>query len=185
MINEKEIGGRIRSCRIASNLTLQQLSNMTGLSVGYLSKLEKSDKGPPVSTLGTLGKALNVSISFLLGEENGGKNIFVTRKDSRLLVAGLGTSYGYSYESLAADYINRHIEPYILTLTARSETKFLFQHDSEELLFVIKGRMKFKHGDQKYILDEGDSVFFDGKIPHLCEAADEKEVKCVCVMYNR
>ena len=56
MINESEISKRIRECRLRKNLTLQMLADRTGYSKGYLSKVEKSDKAPPVATLSTIAR---------------------------------------------------------------------------------------------------------------------------------
>ena len=56
MIDEAEIGKRIRKFRLKKNLTLQMLAGRTGYSKGYLSKVEKSDKAPPVATLSTIAR---------------------------------------------------------------------------------------------------------------------------------
>jgi len=56
MINEAEIGQRIRTLRLKKNLTLQMLADRTGYSKGYLSKVEKSDKAPPVATSSNIAR---------------------------------------------------------------------------------------------------------------------------------
>jgi transcriptional regulator with XRE-family HTH domain len=56
MMNEAEIGQRIRTFRLKKNLTLQMLADRTSYSKGYLSKVEKSDKAPPVATLSTIAR---------------------------------------------------------------------------------------------------------------------------------
>ncbi len=69
-IIEGEIGKRIKAFRNEKRLTLEKLAEQTGFSKGYLSKMEKSEKAPPVSTLGIIARALGVTISRLLGEES-------------------------------------------------------------------------------------------------------------------
>ena len=54
--------------RAERQVTLEKLALLTGFTKGYLSKVEKSEKAPPVSTLGTIARALEVTISYLLGE---------------------------------------------------------------------------------------------------------------------
>jgi transcriptional regulator with XRE-family HTH domain len=67
-IVEAEIGKRIKAFRTEKRITLDQLAKKTGFTKGYLSKVEKSTKSPPVSTLGILARALGITISALLGE---------------------------------------------------------------------------------------------------------------------
>ena len=61
MISETEIGKRIREFRLKKNFTLQELADKTGYSKGYLSKVEKSEKAPPVASKGV--RYLRISYS--------------------------------------------------------------------------------------------------------------------------
>ena len=81
-IIESEIGKRIKSSRNKKRITLERLALETGFTKGYLSKVEKSPKAPPVSTLGTIARALGVTISSLLGEES--QSTPIDRKSTRL-----------------------------------------------------------------------------------------------------
>ena len=67
MIPESQIGKNIKTLRLAQKLTIKALSEKAGITKGYLSKVENSDKAPPVSTLLVIAKALGVTISKLLG----------------------------------------------------------------------------------------------------------------------
>ena len=183
VIVEAEIGKRIKAFRTERGITLEQLAKMTGFSKGYLSKVEKSDKAPPVSTLGTIGRALNVSISMLLGEETQRVSLCLVRKDERpFFVSRDGTAFGYSYESMAYKYPNRIMEPFMLTLPVAPKKRSLYQHEGEEILFVIQGTMKFFHGAEEYIVNEGDCVYFDSSIPHFGESIGTEEAKCFMVI---
>ena len=68
MIRESQIGNTIRDFRAKQGLTLKEISKKTGLSTGYLSKVENAKKSPPVSTLLSIAKALEVNISEIFGE---------------------------------------------------------------------------------------------------------------------
>jgi transcriptional regulator with XRE-family HTH domain len=184
IILEAEIGKRIKALRGEKGITLELLAKQTGFTKGYLSKVEKSKKAPPVSTLGNIARAFNVTISSLLGEEKPRTSLCLVRKGERLLIARDGIAFGYSYEAMAYSYPNKIMEPFILTLPLGRKRKTFFQHEGEEILFVIQGSMKFIHGSEEYIANEGDCVYFDSSIPHFGESIGRKEAKCFMVICN-
>lgn len=182
---EAEIGQRIKALRAEKGITLENLAQQTGFSKGYLSKVEKSKKAPPVSTLGNIARAFNVTISSLLGEENPLTSFCLVRKEDRPLIARDGTAFGYSYEAMAYRYPNKMMEPFILTLPVGIKKRTFFQHEGQEILFVIQGRMRFFHGNEECVVEQGDCIYFDSSIPHFGESIGRKEVKCFMVIYNR
>jgi transcriptional regulator with XRE-family HTH domain len=184
VINEAEIGKRIRTLRKAQHITLETLASITDFSKGYLSKLEKSKKSPPVSTLGIIARALGVTISRLLGEESSFTPISLVKKNERPSIILDGTRLDYSYEAVAHNFTNKMMEPFVLTLPAKTKKKNLHRHAGQELLFVLEGTMKFLHGSKELIVEEGDCVYFDSAIPHFGESIGNKEVKCFMVIWN-
>jgi len=184
MVVEAEIGKRIKKLRLDKKLTLQDMADRTGLSKGYLSKLEKSTKAPPVSTLINIAKAFNVTISVLLGEVDQPDSIFLVKKNERALMAGPGTEFGYSYEALAQPYQGRHMEPFILSFPSAPPAKHEFCHEGEEMLFVMQGTMRFFYGDKVYIVEKGDCIYFDSSVSHYGEQHGEEELIALMVIYN-
>ena len=185
MIDEKEIGARIRKIRKQKRMTLQQLAERVNLSKGYLSKVEKSESAPPVSTLVTISKALGKRLSDILDESPQESLVSFVSKEDRTLVAKNASAFGYSYESIAYKYHHRNAEPYILTIPANPENRIIFQHDTEELLFVLNGEAKFTYGDREYIAHEGDCFYFDGSVPHIAESNRDSELVCLCIMIKK
>jgi transcriptional regulator with XRE-family HTH domain len=183
-ILESEIGKRIKGFRSLKRITLEQLAAQTGFTKGYLSRIEKSEKAPPVSTLGIIARALGITISSLLGEENQQTSIGIVRKGERPLIARDGTAFGYSYEAVAYKYPNKKMEPFVLTLPLNPKKRTVYHHEGEEILFVLEGTMRFFHGDREYLAHEGDCLYFDSGIPHFGESVGPKEVKCFMVVYT-
>jgi transcriptional regulator with XRE-family HTH domain len=181
-IVEAEIGRRINALRTAKGITLEQLARQTGFTKGYLSKVEKSEKAPPVSTLGNIARAFNTTISALLGEEARPAALCLVRKGEAPLIARNGTAFGYAYEAMAYKYPNKLMEPFILTLPLNPKKRTVYQHEGQELLFVIQGRMKFLHGAETVIVETGDCVYFDSGIPHFGESIGSAEAKCFMVI---
>ena len=183
MIIEAEIGKRIKEFRLKRNLTLQGLADRTEYSKGYLSKVETSNKAPPVATLSVIARELEVTVSSLLGEAHRQDSICVVRKNDRTLMASTGEDFGYAYEALANPYPNKHMEPYILSYPSEEAFKYAFQHDGEEMLFVLRGKIRFKYGEREFILEEGDCVYFDSSILHTGEPLGVEALKCLIVIY--
>ncbi len=183
MVEETQLGKRIQQYRIDKGLTLQELAEKTGYTKGYLSKIENSEKAPPVSTIINLAKAFNISISEIFGEADESSPIYLVKKGERRTIARDGSVFGYAYQTLAHKFLNKHMDPYLLTLPLKPKENVLFQHKGEEILFVLEGTMKFFHGEKEFIVEEGDCVYFDGSIPHYGVSQGNGEVKCLMVIY--
>ena len=184
MFPEREIGKNIRMIRKLKELTLEDLAKKTGFTKGYLSKVENSEKAPPVSTLLNIARVMGVSMSKLFGEGHEQTSLSLVKKNERQQMARSGTSFGYSFETLAHKYPDKKMEPYILTIPPEIEEHPLFQHEGEELLFAMQGSLKFLHGEDEYLLEEGDCIYFDSSMPHRGFALGGKEVKILIVMLS-
>jgi len=181
---ESEIGRRIKAARIHKKFTLEQLANHTGFTKGYLSRIEKSEKSPPLSTLGIIARVLGITISFLVGEEERQTSFGLVKKGERPLIARGGPAVEYSYEGVAHTFPNKKMDPFILTLPLKPKKKTTSQHEGEEILFVLEGTMKFLHGNWEYIVEEGDCIYFDSGIPHFGESIGRRAAKCFMVIYT-
>ena len=184
MIIEAEIGKRIHQYRLRNDYTLQELADKTGFSKGYLSKVEKSGKAPPVATLSVIARELGVSVSVILGEETLNDSICLVRQNERMLMAKTGAEFGYAYEALANPYPNKHMEPFILSYPSDDALKHTFQHNGEEMLFVLQGKMRFKYGNSEYVLDKGDCVYFDSSVAHTGEPIGDEPLKTLIALYT-
>lgn len=183
MVRESEIGGTIRRLRTDRGLSLTQLASMVGVTKGYLSKVETSPKAPPVSTLVNIARALGVSMSVLFGEDGGPATFSLVRRDERVAMAMNATPFGYTYETLADRYPGRRMEPYVLTIPAGTKKTPDFQHEGEEFLMVLNGALRFFHGREEYLVEQGDSIYFDSGIPHRSLPVGEGDVECLIVIY--
>lgn len=184
MINEKDVGKRIRENRLKQRISLNEMADRTGFTKGYLSKVEKSEKAPPVSTLITLANAMDITLSDIFGEAENKRPISLVKKKERCNIAHDGSLFGYSYQTLAHKFHDKHMEPYLLTLPVSPKENAVFQHRGEEFLFILKGKMKFYHGDEEFIVQEGDCIYFDAGIPHYGICQGKSETKCLMVIYT-
>lgn len=190
-MDEKIIAKTIRTTRRKKKLSLAMLSALAGISTGYLSKLERSEKAPPISTLSKIALALDLDLASLLMEET---DVFedlplaIVRKNERRIVRTKGSLYGYEYEALAYNKPGKNMEAFIISPAFDEKIDFQhggedFQHDGEEFMFVLEGTHEFSYGGEKYILRKGDSIYFDSRIPHAGRSLGKKKARILTVMY--
>jgi len=184
-MNEIVIIKKIRELRKSRNLSLEKLAELTGLTKGYLSRIEHSDKAPPIYTLSRITQALGVDIAqFFFDDEHKPRSsdYSVSRWDERTRVGGRGTPYGYDYEAVAPDKAGKNMEPYVITLNF--EEKAEFRHEGEELVFVLEGELEFFLNKERFVLKQGDSIYFDAHLPHSGRSLGEKNAKMLIVVYS-
>jgi transcriptional regulator with XRE-family HTH domain len=189
-MGEETIARNIYELRKKRKITLDKLSDLTGLTKGYLSKIERAKKAPPYSTLNKIALAFGVDAASLLEESSQEtKNIKVafTKNSHGKAVRSVGSLaegslYGYNYEALASDKSGKNMEPFIIEPSFDEEA--IFQHEGEEFMYVLEGRHEFIYDGNRYIMDKGDSVYFDAAVPHTGRSLGKKKAKLLAVMYN-
>jgi transcriptional regulator with XRE-family HTH domain len=182
-MDEKQIVENIKRIRQNQKMSLERLAKIAGLTKGYISKIEHSQKAPPVSTLAKIAKALDTEVSFLIAERSSEApeniNICIVRRNERKEVVSRGTFYGYHYESLAYKKIGKSMEPYILE--PAFDERAIFSHDGEEFMYILEGTNEFVYDNKRYILKKGDSVYYDSKIPHSGRSIGREKAKILIV----
>lgn len=182
---EKIIGERIGELRAHLGMTLDDLARQTGFTKGYLSKIENSKKVPPIGSLSRIARALKTEITELLHTPAMGNDraFCVVRKDERLPVVRGGTAFGYDYVSLADTRSHKKMEPFLFTFPSEIDKHVFFEHEGEEFLFVLSGKVEWQAGGDKVILQPGDSIYFDSRLPHRGRAL-EGEASAIVVAYS-
>jgi transcriptional regulator with XRE-family HTH domain len=182
---EKVIGARIGDLRARLGLTLDALAAQTGFTKGYLSKIENSKKVPPIASLSRIARALHTEMTDLLhtGSASDGPAFVVVRATERQRVVRGGTAFGYDYVSLAHTKAHKRMEPFLFTFPNEIDTHVFFEHEGEEFLFVLTGRVEWQCGSEKVLLSPGDSVYFDSRLPHRGRAL-EGEASALVVAYS-
>ena len=76
------------------------------------------------------------------------------------------------------------MEPFVLSYPSDDALKNAFQHDGEEMLFVLQGKMRFKYGNQELALDKGDCIYFDSGVVHTGESIGDEPLKTLIVIFS-
>lgn len=180
----KNIGLVIKKRRRLFGITLDDLSKMTGLSIGYLSKLERSESAPPFSTLQTLARNLNITLSELIedetaqGEESK-HDISIIRSPQQNAISQTGENY--MLFPLTTLYRNRNMSPFMLYIFPGKTEQF--SHDAEEYNFVVKGPITLEYDNNFYPLNDGDSFYFDSRKNHRFINENDHSAMVLSVVY--
>jgi len=166
---EVAIGREVRAFRRQQGLTVADLATATGLSIGMLSKIENGITSPSLTTLQILSHALSTPLTSFLRRFEERREVVHVKAGDHVEIQRAGTRAGHQYNLLGHIGSNSSgvmVEPYMITLTESSDVFPTFQHDGIELLYMLEGEVKYRHGDQLFHLQPGDSLFFDADAQH-------------------
>lgn len=158
---EALLGPAIRKRRKQLQMTLQALSDASGVSVGYLSQVERDNATPTLGTLAQIADALAVGLEYFIAAHKPSDGL--TRAMQRPQFALPNSTL--TYESLAASFPGAELSSYILTVPAgyMSET---VSHEGEEIIFVLEGQIAQTLDGQTFQMTTGDSLHYSGLTPH-------------------
>lgn len=180
---EAAIGRQVRDLRKRHGMTVTELASLAGLSSGMLSKIENGLTSPSLSTLKALSGALNVPVTALFQKFEERRDATFVRSGEGLKMERRGTRSGHQYSLLGHSHDSAvGVEPYLITLTHESEIFPYFQHAGTEFIYVLEGRMGYRHGDRVYKMSPGDSLFFDADVPHGPEALEELPIHFLSII---
>jgi transcriptional regulator with XRE-family HTH domain len=173
------IGPRIRELRRARGLTLHELGLESGLTHAFLSQVERGLARPSLRSAGRIAAALGVAIGSLVEPERTGlprvtrasapPAIGADSPSTEAAVRAL-TSEGHQLQATLSD------GPIPPTPT--------FGHTGEELVHVIRGTLAITIADERYVLEPGDTIVFDGRDPHVYEGLGDDHPLLLIVVAN-
>jgi transcriptional regulator with XRE-family HTH domain len=180
----RQLGAVARRVRESQDLTLTDVAASAGISAGMLSRLETGHVTPSLDTLVALAGALGVRPALLLqqvgADEEGAQRV---PSGQGLEVVRRGTRRGHTYHLLAAQRGPRKsFEPFLVTLTDKSEVFPGFQHPGTEFIYLLAGSLTYRHGSHSYPLCAGDSLSFRGDVPHGPETLDKVPIRMLSII---
>jgi len=201
-----QIGDKLKAIRLQDHLTLAGLSRDAGVSRSMLSRIERNASAPTVTTLQKIASALGVDLADLFkdldagdptvspgrsahhaaaedqpldpattknGNESTAVSVVRSHQRKRLIMP-----WGAHYEMLCPDMQHR-IEFLSITYPVGGGSEDFYSHDGEECGVVVEGRFRGIVGDQEFVLEAGDSVYYASSIPHRWENAGDVEAKAI------
>jgi transcriptional regulator with XRE-family HTH domain len=158
--DDQRIAAYIRSYRLRRNLTLAQLSELSGISIGHLSRLENGGRTPTVRLLLQVARALGVSLGALVGESPEQNTVYVSRSEDRHTIAA-----GDTFLQSLSDPALRWLQSVELSLPP-GRLGEPAAHAGEEWVYILRGAIEVDVNGSTSELTAGDAVHFRADIPH-------------------
>lgn len=173
-----DVGKRIKSFRKRKGLTLQDLSEKSGMSATAISAIERNVSSPTVNTLASIGKALGESLSSLLGETE--IEYVATRASERTSLAV--DIRNAVFQSLGSGIPGQRFHPMlgILQPEASSGDEFV-NRQGDDFFYVIKGALEVDMNGTAVLLRAGDSLYCRGTTPYRWKNAADGETELLLV----
>ena len=177
--DEINVGRRLRELRAARGLSMRLLAEKSGLNVNTLSLIENQRTSPSVSTLQQLAQTLQVSISAFFETNQGTKQVVHQKSEAGPKVA---FSHG-SIEDLGSGMVRSGAEPMIVTLDPHAASgKNPVVHTGREFVYCLEGCIAYSVDTETYLLEPGDSLFFEAYLPHHWKNLDNTPSRTLMVL---
>jgi len=157
------LGNKLKELRKQRNITIKELSSMTGLSIGFISNLERNQNSPSISNLQLICQALEINIVNILDPATE-KSTIVTRKNDRNKMFTKEIS-PINYELIVPAH--SELNGICIIIEANSEfSKISWGHNTDEVGLITKGSMEIHLDENIFLLSEGDSIYIPKNTPH-------------------
>lgn len=171
------VGKKIKKERLKKKMSLDLVANETGFSIDYLKKIESGKKIPPVGALLQIARALEIDSGFFLREQESSLR--------RRIKAYTKRTENYAYTTLTPGAENKHLKAFKVTIEAMQDHKGVgYQHEGEEFVYVLDGKIEVVVGDHINTLDSGDSLHFNSGIRHKLRNTGETKAELIVVIYG-
>ncbi len=190
MNKNKIVGDKIKAIRESKNISVEEVAERTGLSIQQIEGIEENMHFPSLAPLIKIARVLGCRLGTFLDDQDE-LGPAVSRKTERDMSISFsnnttGEHRHMEYFSLAKAKSGRHMEPFIIDIEpVREGADFILStHEGEEFIYCLSGIVEINYGKTHYILEEGDSIYYDSIVAHHVHAADEQGAKILAVVYT-
>lgn len=191
MGHNKVIGAKIKSIRESKQLTLEEVAERSGLGIEQIERIENNIDFPSLAPLIKIARVLGVRLGTFLDDQAELGPVICRKRDS-----SEENSISFSnnatvsrkhmeYHSLSQDKSGRHMEPFLIDICPSKNVDFILStHEGEEFIYVLEGVVEINYGKNTYILEEGDSIYYDSIVAHHVHAGSDSPAKILGVVYT-
>jgi transcriptional regulator with XRE-family HTH domain len=173
----ESVGQAIKKARERKKFSFEQMANQTGFSIDYLKKIEKDEVMSPVAVLLQISMALGIDSRSFVYESR--------PKTQKSIKRQIGIAENYSFTALAPNAAHKHLKTFHVSIKGHQEHKgLLYQHEGEEFVFVLSGKVEVIVGDHCNILSKGKSLHFNSVIPHKIQNLSAKNSELIVAIYT-
>ena len=190
MDNTKIVGQKIKAVRESKQISISDVVERTGLAQEQIERIEGNVDIPSLAPLIKIARTLGVRLGTFLDdqdeigavvcrkEEHTGKTISFSNN-------AVSARTHMQYHSLSASKADRHMEPFIIEVEETDETTYeLSSHEGEEFIYVMDGTVEISYGKKTYVIEAGDSIYYDSIVPHHVHGFKGQAAKILAVVYT-
>lgn len=164
---EAALGQVVREFRKRALLGISELALRAKLSPGMVSKIENGAISPSLASIRALARALQVPVTSLFREFDEVTDATFVRAGEGTLVHRDGLSIAHEYRVLGQTTAKGiAVEPYLMTYTEGSRVVPFLHRSGTQFVYVLEGRLNYRHGNKTFLMSEGDSLLFQADVPH-------------------
>ena len=180
----KYVGERIKKMREAQDMTLAQVSKMTGIAEDRLLAYEDGSAVPTIGTVIQLSRVLGSKMAGLLhGGGTVSETLTICRSGESLAGEQGDTEQSYAYSSLTRPGTAGHLmEPFLLSFDPNAKQGVPITHDGQEFVYVVSGTIELFYDGRSYRLETGDSAYLDSSLPHTFHGLGDTVAKVLAVV---
>lgn len=183
------IGKIITQLREEQSLSLDSLSDQSGISIEKLRDIENGLIIPSVGVMIKISRALGSRLGTLLdGQESVGAVVARSSdiaKAEHISTGKTEANRHLDFFAMAQGKRDRSMEPLVVVVNNIEHSDDLFsEHEGEEFLYVLEGTLEVRYGTEFHVLNVGDSIYYDSIVPHSIVAGAGKPAKMLAVVYT-
>lgn len=181
---EQYLGIQLKRQRQLQGLKIADVARIAGISQGMLSKIENAQVSTSLDSLSRLCDVLGMPMSKLFSQyDQQGSGALLVKQGEGMEVVRRGTEKGHTYHLLNHTRGPRKsFEAYMITMDDASEEFPTFSHPGTEFVHLLQGELIYRHGNLLYPMQAGDSLTFDGEVPHGPEKLVEVPIRLLSIM---
>jgi transcriptional regulator with XRE-family HTH domain len=180
---ETALGQVVREFRKRGGLGISELARRARLSPGMVSKIENGAISPSLASIRALSRALQVPVTSLFREFDEVTDATFVRAGEGMLVHRSGLSIGHEYRVLGQTTAKGiAVEPYLMSYTDASHVLPFLHRAGTQFIYVLEGKLNYRHGNKTYLMSPGDSLLFQADVPHGPEQLLRTPVRYLSVL---
>ncbi len=187
MSDPSKLGSRIKKWREAQEMTRAEVAEAAGLTETFVAALEEDNFCPSIGPLQKVARALKARLGTFMDDQVT-RDPVISRERDREIDITMQMAHNkrgaFRYHSLAKGKSDRSMEPFFIEINPEpEEDRKLSAHQGEEFILVVKGRLRVIYGKETFLLEPGDTIYYNSAVPHYVGAEEGCAASIYAVLY--
>lgn len=190
MSEGNQLGIKVKQIRENHEMSVEQLAEKSQCNRKVIESIESGDLIPSLTPLIRIAKALEVRLGTFLDDAPQIGPVMIKSGKSEHVIHFSGKedhpdTSALDFYALASGKTDRHMEPFIIDVHLHETEEYkLASHEGEEFIYVMNGEIEIIYGQERYLLSQGDSIYYDSVVPHDLHAYGDNDSKILAVVYT-